>query len=42
MRQLGIPSLKDRVIQDLYLMAFDPVVGATTDDNSYSFRKYVV
>ena len=42
MRPLGIPSLKDRVMQDLYLMAFEPVAGSTADNNSYSFRKYVV
>ncbi|MCS2947026.1 group II intron reverse transcriptase/maturase [Bacteroides sp. BFG-638] len=40
MRPLGIPTMKDRAMQALYLMALDPVTEATADANSYGFRKY--
>src|SRR5271169_6476995 len=38
MRPLGIPTMKDRAQQALYLLALDPVVETTADKNSYGFR----
>ena len=37
-RPLGIPTMKDRAMQALYLMALDPVSEATADSCSYGFR----
>jgi RNA-directed DNA polymerase len=39
MRPLGIPTMKDRAMQALYLLALDPVAESTADLNSYGFRK---
>jgi RNA-directed DNA polymerase len=39
MRPLGIPTMKDRAQQALYLLALDPVVETTADNNSYGFRQ---
>ncbi len=39
MRPLGIPTMKDRAQQALYLLALDPVVEAKADNNSYGFRQ---
>jgi RNA-directed DNA polymerase len=39
MRPLGIPTMKDRAQQALYLLALDPVVESTADHNSYGFRQ---
>ena len=39
MRPLGIPTMKDRAQQALYLLALDPVVETTADKNSYGFRQ---
>lgn len=39
MRPLGIPTIKDRAMQALYLLALDPVAETTADPNSYGFRK---
>src|SRR5437879_9808570 len=39
MRPLGIPTMKDRSQQALYLLAFDPVVQTTADHNLYGFRQ---
>jgi len=39
MRPLGIPSMKDRGMQALYLLALDPVAETTADPNSYGFRR---
>jgi RNA-directed DNA polymerase len=39
MRPLGIPTMKDRAQQALYLLALDPVVETTADHNSYGFRQ---
>jgi len=39
MRPLGIPTMKDRAQQALYLLALDPVVKTTADNNSYRFRQ---
>jgi len=38
-RMLGIPTMRDRAIQALYLLALDPVAETTADPNSYGFRK---
>jgi RNA-directed DNA polymerase len=38
-RPLGIPTLKDRAMQALYLLALDPVAETTADPNSSGFRK---
>src|SRR5438874_10906590 len=39
MRPLGIPTMKDRAMQALHLLALDPVVETTGDRNSYGFRQ---
>lgn len=38
-RPLGIPTMKDRAMQALYLLALEPVVECASDPNSYGFRK---
>ena len=38
-RPLGIPTMKDRAMQALHLLALDPVSETTADRNSYGFRK---
>jgi RNA-directed DNA polymerase len=38
-RPLSIPTIKDRAMQALYLMALDPIAETTADPNSYGFRK---
>lgn len=38
-RPLGIPTMKDRAMQALYLMALDPVAETIADNHSYGFRK---
>lgn len=38
-RPLGIPTMKDRAMQALYLLALEPVVECTSDPNSYGFRQ---
>ncbi len=37
-RALGIPTMKDRSMQAIYLLALDPVAETTADPNSYGFR----
>ena len=37
-RPLGIPVMKDRAMQALYLLALEPVAETTADLNSYGFR----
>lgn len=37
-RPLGIPTMKDRAMQALYLLALQPVAETTGDANSYGFR----
>jgi RNA-directed DNA polymerase len=39
MRPLGIPTMKDRAMQALYLLALDPIAETLGDPNSYGFRK---
>lgn len=38
MRPLGIPTMKDRAMQALFLLALEPVSETTADSNSYGFR----
>src|SRR5215204_2561084 len=38
-RPLGIPTMQDRAMQTLYLLALDPIAETTADPNSYGFRK---
>jgi len=37
-RKLGIPTMKDRAMQALHLLALEPVSETTADSNSYGFR----
>ncbi len=39
-RPLGIPTLKDRSMQALYLLTLEPVSEMLADPNSYGFRTY--
>jgi RNA-directed DNA polymerase len=38
LRPLSIPTMHDRAMQALYLLALDPVAETTADPNSYGFR----
>jgi RNA-directed DNA polymerase len=38
-RPLSIPTMKDRAMQALYLLALDPIAEILADPNSYGFRK---
>jgi RNA-directed DNA polymerase len=38
MRPLSIPTMRDRAMQALYLLALNPVAETTADANSYGFR----
>jgi RNA-directed DNA polymerase len=40
MRPLGIPTMQDRAMQALHLLALDPVLETLSDPNSYGFRKH--
>lgn len=37
-RPLGIPTMKDRAMQALYLLALEPIAETTADPSSYGFR----
>jgi len=37
-RPLGIPTMRDRAMQALFLLALEPVSESTSDPNSYGFR----
>ena len=39
MRPLGIPTMKDRAMQALHLLALDPIMETRADRNSYGFRQ---
>ncbi len=39
LRPLGIPTMKDRAMQALQLLALDPISETTADGDSYGFRK---
>lgn len=38
LRPLGIPTIKDRAMQALHLLALEPIAETTGDPNSYGFR----
>jgi RNA-directed DNA polymerase len=38
-RPLGIPTMRDRAMQALFLLAMEPTVECASDPNSYGFRK---
>jgi RNA-directed DNA polymerase len=38
-RPLGIPTMRDRAMQALYLLALEPIAENTGDPNSYGFRR---
>jgi len=38
-RPLGIPTMLDRAMQALYLLALEPVAESASDPNSYGFRQ---
>jgi RNA-directed DNA polymerase len=38
-RALSIPTMRDRAMQALYLLALEPIAETTGDPNSYGFRK---
>jgi RNA-directed DNA polymerase len=38
-RGLSIPTMKDRAMQALHLLALDPIAETTADENSYGFRQ---
>lgn len=38
-RPLGIPTMKDRAMQALHLLALEPIAETTADPNSYGFRR---
>lgn len=39
-RPLGIPTMKDRAMQALYLLALEPIAETLADPNSYGFRRH--
>jgi RNA-directed DNA polymerase len=39
LRPLGIPTMRDRAMQALFLMALDPIAETTADGASYGFRQ---
>jgi len=39
-RPLGIPTMRDRAMQALYVLALVPMAEVTGDPNSYGFREY--
>lgn len=38
-RPLGIPTMRDRAMQALFLLALEPAVECASDPNSYGFRR---
>ena len=40
-RPLGIPAMKDRAMQALYLLALEPIAETTADRNSYDQRRII-
>ncbi len=39
LRPLGIPTMKDRAMQTLHLLALEPIAETLADRNSYGFRR---
>ena len=40
MRPLGIPTMKDRAMQEIHRLALDPIAETRADPNSYGFRRH--
>jgi RNA-directed DNA polymerase len=40
LRGLGIPTMRDRAMQALYLLSLDPLAETLADPNSYGFRTH--
>jgi RNA-directed DNA polymerase len=40
LKPFGIPTMIDRAVQAIYLLAVDPVVETSSDKYSFGFRKY--
>jgi len=38
-RPLGIPTIKDRAVQALYLLALEPIAELSADSTSFGFRE---
>jgi len=38
-RPLGIPTIKDRIVQALFVQVLEPIIDVHADDNSFGFRK---
>lgn len=38
-RPLGIPTIKDRCVQELFRLVLDPAIDVISDSDSYGFRK---
>merc|ERR1711871_564395 len=38
-RPLGIPTIKDRVVQTLFVQVLEPIIDVHADNNSFGFRK---
>ena len=38
-RPLGIPTIKDRVVQTLFVQVIEPIIDVHADNNSFGFRK---
>jgi RNA-directed DNA polymerase len=38
-RPLGIPTIKDRIVQTLFLQVMEPIIDPHADPNSFGFRK---
>lgn len=39
-RPLGIPTMRDRAMQALFLLSLEPIAESTADANSYGFRSH--
>jgi len=38
-RPLGIPTISDRIVQELFRLILDPIIDSNSGPNSYRFRK---
>jgi RNA-directed DNA polymerase len=38
-RPLGIPTIKDRIVQTLFVQVLEPIIDVHADNNSFGFRK---
>ena len=39
LRAFGIPTMTDRALQEIYLMAIDPILECISDKDNYGFRR---